>query len=211
MIKKKFNLGKVNLTDLPTIKQLNKSAITAVATAVVILFTIILPAEYAYDPTGFGKRLGLTQMGEIKKELAEEAEADRKLDHNKDNNTNLINDFFNIFISKANAEMHDNWEDTISFKIKPGETSEWKFMISKDQTFEYQVIAEGGLINFDLHGHGNGFSKTHEKARGSKGASGSVTVDFDGEYGWFFRNRDKQEITITIKIKGEYTQFKEKI
>ena len=63
MIKKKFNLGKVNLTDLPTIKQLNKSAITAVATAVVILFTIILPAEYAYDPTGFGKRLGLTQMG----------------------------------------------------------------------------------------------------------------------------------------------------
>jgi hypothetical protein len=33
-----------------------------------------MPAEYAIDPTGIGKVLGLTKMGEIKQSLAEESE-----------------------------------------------------------------------------------------------------------------------------------------
>ncbi|MCU0854860.1 MAG: hypothetical protein MUF63_08155, partial [Rhodobacteraceae bacterium] len=35
-----------------------------------------LPAEYAIDPTGVGRMLGLTEMGEIKQQLYAEAEAD---------------------------------------------------------------------------------------------------------------------------------------
>ena len=34
---------------------------------------MVLPAEYGIDPTGVGRALGLTQMGEIKVQLAEEA------------------------------------------------------------------------------------------------------------------------------------------
>ena len=45
-------------------------------TAVALLATVILPAEYAVDPTGIGGILGLTQMGEIKQQLADEATAD---------------------------------------------------------------------------------------------------------------------------------------
>jgi hypothetical protein len=35
-----------------------------------------MPSEYAVDPTGVGRALGLTQMGELKIILAQEALAD---------------------------------------------------------------------------------------------------------------------------------------
>jgi len=46
----------------------------------VLLLTTVLPAEYGIDPTGAGRVLGLTQMGEIKVRLAREAAADATAD-----------------------------------------------------------------------------------------------------------------------------------
>ena len=206
-----LNVKNPTSEEQPSKKQLFKSLILGLITALIIFLTIILPAEYAIDPTGIGKKIGLQEMGIIKKELAEEAEADRKLDKIKNKDSSLLNNFFNIFISKAKAQEHEKWKDNINFIIKPGETSEWKLTLVKGQSFEYEVIAEGGLINFDLHGHGNGKSVTYEKGRGSKGSSGKIVVNFEGEHGWFFRNRDKKNVSITIKIRGDYSDFKKKI
>ena len=57
----------------PTSRQLIRSTILAVAVAALLLITCVLPAEYGVDPTGVGRLLGLTQMGEVKMALAEEA------------------------------------------------------------------------------------------------------------------------------------------
>jgi hypothetical protein len=38
-----------------------------------ITVTIVLPAEFGVDPTGVGDALGLTEMGETKERLAQEA------------------------------------------------------------------------------------------------------------------------------------------
>lgn len=46
-----------DVDDLPTSRQLAKATLVAV----------ILPAEYAIDPTGAGRVLGLTRMGEVKR------------------------------------------------------------------------------------------------------------------------------------------------
>ena len=73
------NAPKPNIEDLPTKAQLFRSSIIAGIGAVAILITIYLPAEYAIDPTGVGRAIGLTEMGEIKVQLAEEAEVDRLL------------------------------------------------------------------------------------------------------------------------------------
>jgi hypothetical protein len=62
--------------ELPTTAQLRRSTWIAAAAALAILGFVILPAEYAIDPTGVGGVLGLTQMGEIKVQLAAEAAAD---------------------------------------------------------------------------------------------------------------------------------------
>jgi len=39
----------------------------------------VLPAEYGIDPTGIGRALGLTPMGEIKMSLAAEARAEERV------------------------------------------------------------------------------------------------------------------------------------
>ena len=66
--------------DLPTSQQLRRATILAVVVAASLLLTAVLPAEYGIDPTGLGRRLGLTQMGRLKQELAREAEEDARAD-----------------------------------------------------------------------------------------------------------------------------------
>ncbi|HBC33778.1 MAG TPA: hypothetical protein DC045_05515, partial [Marinobacter adhaerens] len=62
--------------ELPSTAKLIQSTIVAAIVALVLLVTVVMPAEYALDPTGAGRLLGLTEMGEIKEQLAEEAAAD---------------------------------------------------------------------------------------------------------------------------------------
>ena len=57
-----------------------RSTLIAAAVALVLLITVVLPAEYGIDPTRIGRVLGLTQMGEIKVRLAREAAADQAAD-----------------------------------------------------------------------------------------------------------------------------------
>lgn len=59
--------------EIPSGRRLLKSTLIAVFAAAAILVTIILPAERATDPTGIGRLLGLTEMGDIKERRFEEA------------------------------------------------------------------------------------------------------------------------------------------
>ena len=70
-----FNAEKPSLDELPSSAQLIRSTAIAAASAVVILVTVVLPAEYNIDPTGLGGAIGLAEMGEIKTQLAKEAVA----------------------------------------------------------------------------------------------------------------------------------------
>ena len=60
----------------PTAWKLLKSTVLALVIAAALLVTIILPAEYAIDPTGIGRLLGLTQMGESKQRAYTQALSD---------------------------------------------------------------------------------------------------------------------------------------
>jgi hypothetical protein len=64
----------------PDARKLLRSTLIAAAVALVLLVTVVLPAEYGIDPTRIGRVLGLTQMGEIKVRLAREAAADQAAD-----------------------------------------------------------------------------------------------------------------------------------
>ena len=65
--KQMYNSQNSSPIELPSSKQLVRSTILALLTAVVLLVSVILPAEYAIDPTGIGRLLGLTQMGKLNK------------------------------------------------------------------------------------------------------------------------------------------------
>lgn len=64
----------------PSPAMLRRATIAAVVVAALVIVVAVLPAEYGVDPTGLGKRLGLTQMGQLKQQLALEALEDARAD-----------------------------------------------------------------------------------------------------------------------------------
>ncbi|MGL1835156.1 transmembrane anchor protein [Rhodocyclaceae bacterium SMB388] len=71
-----YNTDLPNRAELPSTARLLRSTALAAIVAGGLLITTILPAEYGIDPTGIGRALGLTPMGEIKMSLATEALAE---------------------------------------------------------------------------------------------------------------------------------------
>ncbi|MDM7459795.1 MAG: transmembrane anchor protein [Paracoccus sp. (in: a-proteobacteria)] len=204
------NAPKPNLEDLPTKAQLRRSSLIAGIGAVVILVTVYLPAEHAIDPTGVGRVLGLTEMGEIKVQLAQEAEADRLLDAERgtDQSSSVLDTVLGLFVGTAHAqEAQDTWRDEVTFTLAPGATAEIKMTMEAGNILDYAWAATGGRVNFDLHAHGGGQSITYERGRGETAGEGSIDAPFAGDHGWFWRNRDSAPITITIQLRGEYSEI----
>ena len=204
-----FNAEKPSLDELPTSAQLLRSTIIAAISAVVLLVCVVLPAEYGIDPTRVGRLLGLAEMGEIKQQLEEEAEADRQLERHGGVQSMFLNALVEHLVGSAYAQETNAWRDEVTFTLAPGESAEWKLVMEKGSTAEYRMIVEGGRVNFDLHGHGSGQSVTYEKGRGSTGSEGAIVAKFRGDHGWFWRNRDKQPVTVTLRLRGEYSELKD--
>ena len=169
-----------------------------------ILVTVVLPAEYGIDPTGAGRALGLTEMGEIKQELQQEAEEDARQHSAAPGILEVLSE---LFVAQAHAE--DAWRDTVTLTLAPGASAEIKMVMTEGDSITYAWAAQGGRINFDLHAHGSGQSVTYEKGRGKTEGDGSITAPFAGEHGWFWRNRDKQDVTITLQVRGDYSELKQ--
>lgn len=207
------NGNKPSVDELPTSAQLIKSTILAAVAAVVILVTVILPSEFGIDPTGFGRAVGLAEMGEIKVQLAEEAEADRLQDRQNvgsvEEQSSLGGGFFRYFVGAAHAQTAEpNWTDQYSVTLEPGEGIEVKLVMEEGAEAEFLWLAENGAVNFDLHGDGGGENISYEKGRSVPGDEGVLTAAFSGNHGWFWRNRDGQDVTVTLYVRGDYSEMK---
>lgn len=216
-----FNSQAPNPDDLPSSAQLVKSTIISVIAAGVLLVTVVMPSEYAIDPTGLGSAMGLTEMGEIKAQLAEEAELDRQADQNtgqrlvapqpapgSQEGSNLLERIIReLGISAAYAQDAVR-QDEVSITLQPGEGAEVKLVMLKGAKANYSWTANGSKVNFDTHGDGGGESISYEKGRGVAEGSGVLEAAFDGNHGWFWRNRTGDPVTVTLKTDGAYTDIK---
>ncbi|MEI4194740.1 transmembrane anchor protein [Roseovarius sp. E0-M6] len=195
------NARKPKLEDLPTNAQLRRSSIIACIAAVAIGVMVYMPAELGKDPTGVGSLLGLTEMGEIKQQLAAEAAADAET--HGDDSSSLMNDFLGVFVGTAHAQ--EAWQDQITFTLAPGEYTEIKATMEKGASLFYAWSSNGGRINFDLHAHADGQDVSYEKGRGKTSGEGSFETPFAGNHGWFWRNRDDEAVTVTLQLRGDYS------
>ena len=207
------NGNKPNLDDLPTSAQLIKSTILAAVAAIVILVTVVLPSEYGIDPTGVGKATGLAEMGEIKTQLSEEAEADRLLELESGGGSGDQSSFgggtFGFFFPAAYAQTAAlEWTDQYSLTLTPGEGVEVKLVMEAGAEAEFLWTAENGVVNFDLHGDGGGENISYEKGRAVERADGVLTAAFTGNHGWFWRNRGGQDVKVTLYVRGDYSEMK---
>ena len=210
-----YNSNRPDPEDLPSSRQLIKSTIIAAIAAAVILVTVILPAEYGIDPTRIGKMLGLASMDEIKTQLAEEAEIDRlkelrqqKLTDDKDQSS-LMENMFGLLVSTAHAQAAKPvWTDKVSVTLTPGKGTEIKLVMKKDAVAVFAWTVDRGVVNYDLHGDGGGQTISYKRGRAVPGHEGSLKAKFTGNHGWFWRNRGKQDVTVTLNVRGAYSEVK---
>lgn len=210
-----YNSNKPDPEELPSSRQLLKSTIIAAIAAAVILVTVILPAEYGVDPTRAGKILGLTSMGEIKEQLAKEAEIDRQKNLQKDERidgdgqSSLLKEMFGLFVGSAHAQTKQPaWKDKVSVTLSPGEGAEIKLAMKKGAVARFAWSVDGGVVNYDLHGDANKRSIRYKRGRAVPGHEGSLKAKFTGNHGWFWRNRGKKDVTVTLLVSGDYGEIK---
>jgi len=208
-----YNTDMPTRADLPSSTQLLRSTAIAIAAAGAILVTVVLPAEYAIDPTGAGRALGLTEMGEIKAQLADEAARDKERDQSApapERRSSLSGALTGLLISSANAQTAST-PATISQKteeatytLKPGEFIEAKLGMKKGAKVKFRWSVMNGAVNYDMHGEARQISKSYAKGRGSAGEEGVLEAAFDGSHGWFWRNRGKAPVKVTLRVDGPY-------
>ena len=200
--------------ELPSSKQLMKSTVLAVIAAIVLLFTVVLPAEYGIDPTGVGKLLRLAEMGQVKQQLAEEAAADAAGLLATDTLASETPDIDNVAEQAVSATLSDTavangqWRDEIPFTLTPGEGLEIKMKMAAGGKSEYSWIVTGGDVNFDTHGDAPGQAISYEKGRGIAADEGVLEAAFTGNHGWFWRNRGQSDVQVVLRTRGDYSTIK---
>ena len=210
------NAQRPNLDDLPTARQLWRSTALAAGAAALILVTVVWPSEYGIDPTGIGGVLGLAEMGEIKAQLAEEAEADRlmlegQVEPQSSLQPGLLDVIFGAIVGSAHAQdapVASVWKDEITFALEPGQGIEIKLVMEEGSVVPFEWAVKGGEVNFDLHGDGSGNEISYEKGRAVAQAAGELTAAFTGNHGWFWRNRGDAPVSVTLRVAGAYSEIK---
>ncbi|TCD12383.1 hypothetical protein [Oricola cellulosilytica] len=268
-----YNTDLPTRAELPSSARLKRSTIIAAIVAAALLVTVVLPAEYGIDPTRIGRMLGVTEMGEIKTQLAQEAEADRRateqavqqtlsnpgapvpqaasaavegrlsaIDQRLDAIVALLvrqqqsqgggtPDSLSNSDAPTQADQRDaqdvatvldetpgvpvpadppanEWADEVSIVLAPGEGAELKLVMEADAEAEFHWTANGAVLNFDTHGDGGGQSVSYEKGRGIAEDEGVLRAAFQGNHGWFWRNRTDAPVTLTLRTRGEYRELK---
>jgi hypothetical protein len=149
-----YNSDMPSRAEQPSTRQLIRSTLIAAVSALLLLFTVVLPSEYGVDPSGIGRALGLTEMGEIKTRLAREAAKDAtatQAPHSEPAAEKAA-------ASNAGASIGPAWRDEMTFTLTPGQGTEVKLKMMEGDKAQYAWSVQGGVVNFDTHGDGNGQS-----------------------------------------------------
>lgn len=158
-----YNSDIPSRAELPSAERLLRSTLIALVTAMILLFTVVLPSEYGIDPTGVGRMLGLTAMGEIKQQLLEEAEQEAALaistepakvvvtppvsDTHMSAPELVTADASQPSESLAVAETETAWDDTLVIQLEPGEAAEVKVQMTAGAKLVFEWIADPGHLN----------------------------------------------------------------
>ena len=200
-----YNSDLPTRAELPSSKQLLRSTVIAIAVATLLLLTVVLPSEYGIDPTGVGRVLGLTKMGEIKTALAAEAEKDRAAQASQP----LAEPGSTAPVRSADKPVSSPKKDEMTVTLKPGEGAEVKLQMAKGARASYEWTSTGGPVNHDTHGdNSTGAKHSFSKGRDVERDAGELVAPFDGNHGWFWRNRTGGDVTVTLKVSGEYQSVK---
>jgi hypothetical protein len=207
------NANKPHLSELPSTNQLFRSTGIAAAIAGLLLATVVLPAEYGVDPTRVGSVLGLTEMGKIKRQLAQEAEADAaeaeaSAQTPEATRATPTPPAAPVATVAPTAAAPAQRSDTTVITLAPNAAAEIKLVMDEGARARFVWTSSGGKVNFDTHADRPGV-KYHGYGKGSsQREEGELVAAFSGSHGWFWRNRTGETVTVTLETSGAYSAVK---
>ncbi|WP_287100714.1 hypothetical protein [Hydrotalea sp. AMD] len=196
-------------------KKIIKATITAMLVGFVLLITAVLPAEYGIDPTGAGKAFGFTRLY-----IPEDGNNGTAGSGIMSNNIPLIK------MEKAGSGPDvqrpveaDNpapeiqlthREDSVEVIVPAGKGIEYKINMLKHGRMKYEWTTDNGILYFDFHGE----VKQAKAAKAvyfesytianANNMVGTFLSPYEGKHGWFFRNNGSKDVTVTLRLKGQY-------
>jgi hypothetical protein len=188
-----MNHAEVDPELLPTLRELSQATVVAAVIAALLVVMVVLPAEAGIDPTGIGRWMGLTAMGELKLEGASSAPPAPP---------------------PAVAEVYAFRTDELTLPLQPNEGAEIKAVMRSGDQMVYTWTADRGPIDFDFHGEPKGAAAnvftTFEKGSDSA-AQGDFEAPFEGVHGWYWKNTTAEVVTVKLNTSGVYAKIARKM
>ena len=201
--------------ETPSSGSLIRSTFIAAAVAAALLVTCVLPAEYGVDPTGVGRLLGLTQMGEVKLALAEEAANNAAAEASADSVVAAAEAAGTapapVAVIAGGVPSAADRVDTTLVTLAPNKGGEVKLVMPGGTRARYVWRITNGVVNYDMHGDSTNAPKdwfvSYKKAQGVAADSGELVAGFNGNHGWYWRNRGTADVLIRLITSGSYSRI----
>jgi hypothetical protein len=101
------------------------------------------------------------------------------------------------------------WNDEIPFKLAPGAAIEIKLVMNEGDAATFQWSVEGGTVEYDMHGDaGEARSESYKTGNDTANDAGELTAAFTGEHGWYWRNTSASEVSVTLRVRGTYSEVR---
>ncbi|MBT4518433.1 MAG: hypothetical protein HOC23_00390 [Halieaceae bacterium] len=149
---------------------------SALLAAVIILVTLILPAEYGWDPLGTGQILGLMGLSDEGNTALQTQGEPWRSDHQ----------VFELAPFEA-----------LEYKYYLQQGAAMVFAWQADGEVLYDMHSEP-------EGAASGYAESFAKARDDH-SNGNYTAPFTGIHGWYWQNRGTEDITIHLVAAGFFS------
>ncbi len=190
-----------NTTDqpLPTRRELIRATGIALAVAIALLVTAILPAEYGVDPLGVGGALGLDKLN-VASANAEEIVPDAE---------GLPLE--GTALSRADTGLKS---ETLTVVVPAYEGIELKAEMKAGQSLAFDWRTDGSALYTDMHGEppnaGENEFTSYWKENQQSAGQGTLVAQFEGTHGWYWQNMSEDPVTVTVDVSGFYQKIYEK-
>ncbi len=194
-----------------------KATIIALVVGALLLVVAVLPAEYGIDPTGAGKLLGFSKL--------------YVPESNQTNDLGMMVSTSNLPLIKlekagsgsdvarpleadnpAPEEQLATREDETKVVVPAGKGIEFKINMLKYGTMKYEwTTTNNEVLYFDFHGEVKQKEEVKEvyfesyTISNSHNMVGTFLAPYEGKHGWFFRNTSNEDVTVNLRLKGQYT------
>jgi len=93
--------------------------------------------------------------------------------------------------------------------LDPGEGLEIKLVMDRGATVRYSWTTTGGAVNYDTHADNDSIDYFSYATGNSVTADeGEIVAAFDGNHGWFWRNRGDGVVAVTLRTEGDYQDLR---